>query len=54
MAGEDGSIPYYFFNYNNPPTVGVSPHDHRDNLNGSFAFSVYHPGTDIPQVPWTI
>lgn len=28
------------------------PHDHRDNYNGGFAFSIYHPGTSLPQQPW--
>jgi hypothetical protein len=29
-------------------------HDHRDNYNGGFAFSVYHPGTGVPQLPWEV
>jgi hypothetical protein len=33
---------------------GMGPHDHRDNFNGGFAFACYHPGTSIPQQPWSI
>jgi len=33
---------------------GRSNHDHRDNLNGGFAFAVYHPGTDLPQQHFAI
>ncbi|MFA9480111.1 hypothetical protein ACERK3_17705 [Phycisphaerales bacterium AB-hyl4] len=32
----------------------VPNHDHRDNHNGGFAFSVYHPGTDLPQQPYAL
>lgn len=31
---------------------GAGVHDHRDNLNGGYCFSVYHPGTSLPQQPW--
>ena len=27
-------------------------HDHRDNKNGGFAFAVFHPATQVPQMPW--
>jgi hypothetical protein len=30
---------------------GLRPHDHRSNLDGGFAFSVFHPGSSVPQVP---
>lgn len=33
---------------------GRGIHDHRDNLNGGFCFSVYAPGTALPQQPWAI
>jgi len=33
---------------------GAGIHDHRDVLNGGFAFAVYHPGTALPQQPWAI
>lgn len=33
---------------------GLPPHDHRDNLNGGFAFGVMHPGTGIPQMPYAL
>jgi hypothetical protein len=30
-------------------------HDHRDNVTGGgFAFAVYHPGTTLPQQPWSL
>lgn len=32
----------------------IEPHDHRDIWNGGFAFSVYHPGTSLPQMPWAL
>jgi len=31
---------------------GMRRHDHRDNSNFGFAFSVFHPGTGIPMLPW--
>lgn len=34
-------------------TLYLPPHDHRDNYNGGFSFAVYHPGTGIPQRPWS-
>lgn len=33
---------------------GNGIHDHRDNLNGGFAFAVYHPGTALPQQPFAV
>lgn len=33
-------------------TVYLPPHEHRDNLNGGFAFACYHPSTGLPQQPW--
>lgn len=33
----------------------LPPHDHRDNLQGGgYAFSVYHPGSSLPQLPWAL
>lgn len=34
------------------PNMPLTPHDHRDNNNGGFAFATFHPGTSIPQMPW--
>jgi hypothetical protein len=33
------------------PGQGLPPHDHRSNnpMDGGFAFSVFHPGTSLPQ-----
>lgn len=45
----------YIFSYT--PTVietFLPNHDHRDNFNGGFAFSVWHPGTALPQRPWAL
>ncbi|MDB5291872.1 MAG: hypothetical protein JWL69_3113 [Phycisphaerales bacterium] len=54
-TGVDGSIPIYVFNYATPPQpVGVPIHDHRDNLNGGFSFSCFHPGTSLPQQNWSV
>jgi hypothetical protein len=50
-AGE----PVYVFCYPVQPQDNFLPlHDHRDNLqaSGGFAFSVYHPGTSLPQQNW--
>lgn len=47
--------PVYCFATNaTPPDFrGVPLHDHRDNVTGGrFAFSVYHPGTGLPQQPF--
>ncbi len=33
-----------------PGVMGV--HDHRNNLSGGFCFSVFHPGTALPQMTW--
>ena len=53
--GNDGN-PVYVFSYTPPPEPfpPVAPHDHRDNnpWSGGFAFSVYHPGTSLPQAEW--
>ncbi len=47
--------PVYVFTYNVQPADSSLPiHDHRDNFNGGFAFSCYHPGTSLPQSPWGI
>lgn len=52
--GRDGE-PQYGFSYAAPDRLNELPiHDHRDNLNGGFAFSVYHPGSDLPQQPWHV
>lgn len=55
LTSADGSVPFYIFSYNLQTfSSAVPPHDHRDNFNGGFAFAVFHPGTDIPQMPWSI
>jgi hypothetical protein len=54
-AGADGSIPMYAFQFAGQQQQSSLPiHDHRDNFNGGFAFSVYHPGTALPQQPWAV
>jgi hypothetical protein len=47
--------PAYVFNHGQPREADPIPiHDHRDNFNGGFAFSVYHPGTALPQQPFAV
>lgn len=54
-VGADNTSAYYVFSYGQPQTFNAVPlHDHRDNLNGGFAFSCYHPGTSLPQVPFAV
>jgi hypothetical protein len=53
---EQRSVPMYVFSYcaQPPQTAALPIHDHRDNVSGGgFAFSVYHPGTSLPQQPWS-
>lgn len=52
---DDPEQPWFSFRYD-PQTQNIilPPHDHRDNLAGGFAFSVYHPGTSVPQQPWAL
>lgn len=53
--GNTIDVPHYAFVYGQPQEhTGIKPHDHRDNFNGGFAFSVYHPGTALPQMPWAL
>lgn len=55
LTGADGTVPYYVFSYNLQTFENVVPiHDHRDSFNGGFAFAVFHPGTAIPQMPWSV
>ncbi|MGE5607721.1 MAG: hypothetical protein ACM359_00560 [Bacillota bacterium] len=51
--GSDGE-PQFVFQYTQQPqqATGVPIHDHRDNLQGGMAFSVWHPGTQLPQAPF--
>lgn len=52
---DDVTKAMYAFAYT--PTVVQSflpIHDHRDNANGGMSFSCYHPGTALPQQPWSI
>jgi hypothetical protein len=46
----------YTFNLPLPAQQSYVPlHDHRDNVTGGgFAFAVYHPGTSLPQQPWSM
>lgn len=47
--------PNYLFQYVGPDdNYHLRPHDHRDNFAGGFCFSVYHPGTGLPQQPWAM
>jgi hypothetical protein len=49
--------PVFVFNYNVTPLpqVLLPVHDHRDNVTGGgFAFAVFHPGTDLPQSPFSV
>jgi hypothetical protein len=32
----------------------LSPQDHRDKFNGGFAFSVFHPGTSVLTLPFSV
>ena len=51
--GNEIEAPFYHFIHVSPPPHNFPHiHDHRDNYNGGFAFSVYHPGTTVPQMPW--
>ena len=33
---------------------GMGPPDHRDNNNGGYCFAIFHPGTNLPQLPWGV
>jgi hypothetical protein len=45
--------PAYLFQWIGPNDMNyLRPHDHRSNDQGGFAFSVYHPGTGLPQQPF--
>jgi hypothetical protein len=57
VVSADGSIPFYVFCYNLPSQVPYLPiHDHRSNLpeHGGYSFSVYAPGTSLPQQNWSV
>lgn len=48
-------LPAFLFNYQvMDSNLPITPHDHRDNFNGGFAFACYHPGTGLPQQPWAV
>jgi glyoxylate utilization-related uncharacterized protein len=34
--------------------AGMGPHDHRDNFNGGICFAAFHPGTALPQMPFSV
>ncbi len=49
--------PNFLFQFIGPSDMPfLPPHDHRDNKinSGGFAFSIYHPGTGLPQQPWAM
>jgi len=50
---QDGK-PLYSFEYQAPVQGRLPIHDHRDNAHGGMAFACYHPGTAIPQQPYSI
>lgn len=57
FAGYDGTNqPLFLFQFEStdPNFLPATPPDHRVNWNGGFAFSVYHPGTGLPQQPWSM
>ena len=47
---------YIFQHAPTQQNAGMPLHDHRDNLpqNGGFSFSVFHPGTGLPQQPFSV
>jgi len=47
---------YHTSEFDGGLVTGLGPHDHRSNEpgHGGFAFSCYHPGTALPQMPWAI
>lgn len=55
LSDDEDEQPLYEFV---APAAGQSMtlpnHDHRDNFNGGFAYSCYHPGTALPQQAWGI
>lgn len=50
--GTAGEPIFMFSHPNGDPSPSLPPHDHRDNLNGGFAFATFHPGTGLPQMPF--
>jgi hypothetical protein len=54
MATEAYNVHHHTSEFDGGYIPGMGPHDHRDNFNGGFCFSVYHPGTSLPQMPWAI
>lgn len=50
--GPSGEPAYVFVASPPPAEPGVPVNDHRDNYNGGFSFSVFHPGTSLPQMNW--
>jgi len=47
--------PLYSFTYTTPDVrAPMRIHDHRDNENGGFAYGVFHPGTNLPAMPFAI
>ncbi len=55
MASEGSNAHGHTGPYDGGWLPGQGIHDHRDNVTGNgFAFSVYHPGTILPQQPWAV
>ena len=57
LGYDEDDQPVYVFTCSDRPAdpfQPVPPHDHRDLVHGGFAFSCYHPGTGLPQMPWAI
>jgi hypothetical protein len=53
--GADGEPAYVFMSpAGGDDDLGIRVHDHRDNHHGGFAFAVLHPGTALPQMPWSL
>ena len=47
--------PLYLFQHTPPVQQNAPPpHDHRSIAEGGFAFSLYHPGTSLPQLEWGV
>lgn len=65
LRGQPGCAYFQGYDVNNQPVYvlvlpplpeqgGVPVHDHRDNAHGGLAFSVHHPVTQLPQMPYEL
>lgn len=50
----NGGPVFVFFYPTTNDGAYLPPHDHRDNMHGGLAFSTFHPGTQLPQMPYAI